>query len=124
MRSAIELLWGLQSCKDGGPPTARLLQVAMAIGDDSPALDALENIETCIDRSGKVPRLFTTKQVHAFFKEPPITVMYDTEGCTLFMAYSLRENHMKVFSEDAMPRLLMKFLLHAISIKLFTEPSF
>ncbi|CAK9237431.1 unnamed protein product [Sphagnum jensenii] len=50
MRSAIELLWGLQSCKDGGPPTARLLQVAMAIGDDSPALDALENIENCIDQ--------------------------------------------------------------------------
>jgi hypothetical protein len=64
MRSAINLLCWLQSCKDGGPPTAHILQVAMALGDRSPALDTLEDIETCIDRSGKVPRLRTPKQVH------------------------------------------------------------
>ncbi|KAH8956231.1 hypothetical protein BDL97_07G029800 [Sphagnum fallax] len=62
MHSAIDLLCWLQSCKDGGPPTAHILQVAMALGDRSPALDTLEDIETCIDRSSKVPRLRTPKQ--------------------------------------------------------------
>lgn len=97
MHSAIDLLCWLQSCKDGGPPTAHILQVAMALGDRSPALDTLEDIETCIDRSGKVPRLRTPKQVHGISFMTYNYLTYDTESCMLFMSYNLRETQEAFF---------------------------
>lgn len=52
LRGAFELLAKLKSCEDRlGPPKAHILQAAMALGDRSAALDTLEAIDSCIDRS-------------------------------------------------------------------------
>lgn len=58
LRGAFELLEKLQSCADGlGPPKAHILQAAMALGNRSAALDTLEAIDSCIDRSPGAVRL-------------------------------------------------------------------
>lgn len=52
VRGAFELLAKLHSCEDRlGPPKSHILQAAMALGDRSVALDTLEAIDCCIDRS-------------------------------------------------------------------------
>lgn len=52
LRGAFELLAKLQSCEDRlGPPKAHILQSAIALGERSAALDTLEAIDSCIDRS-------------------------------------------------------------------------
>jgi hypothetical protein len=55
LRKAFESLEKLQSCADGlGPPKAHILQ---ALGDESAALDILEAIDSCRDRSSGAIRL-------------------------------------------------------------------
>ena len=66
LRGAFELLEKLQLCRDGlGPPKAHILQAAMALGNKSAALDALEAIDSCIDRTSGAIRLHS--QVRSSF---------------------------------------------------------
>uniref|UniRef100_A0A7I4EG59 DNA mismatch repair proteins mutS family domain-containing protein n=1 Tax=Physcomitrium patens TaxID=3218 RepID=A0A7I4EG59_PHYPA len=60
LRGGFELLEKLQSCRDGlGPPKARLLEAAMSLGDGNAALDTLEAIDSCIDRSSSAIKLYS-----------------------------------------------------------------
>lgn len=64
LRGAFELLQKLQKCRDNlGPPKTHVLQAAVTLGKSCEALDTLEAIENCIDRSSTTLKLHSSVQV-------------------------------------------------------------